>query len=78
MYNKVRALPQKLDEEVIETLFGSREFPVLAPQFSKDRRFYFYYMWQEGFLAKWWIGGYDTARNKPFVVKTLHRRLYVE
>ena len=80
-FEKVRSLsqlprsePVDLDQLVAFLTFMSR----LAPQFSKDRRFYFYYMWQKGFLAKWWIGGYDTAKHKPFVVKTLHRRLYVE
>ena len=69
---------QELGQEAFEALYGSKGFPVREPIFSKDRRFYFYYAQREGFMAKGWIGGYDTVRKTPFEVKTLWRSIYKE
>lgn len=66
------------NDEAFAALFGSREFPVLASGFSRNRRFYFYYKWREGFLAKYWIEGYDTLNKRPFIVKIIRRALYAE
>ena len=74
----VRVVPREVDDEGAEALFGSREFPVLAPRFSSDRRYYFFVKLRLGFFAKMWIGGYDKVSGREFVVKTLRRGLYWE
>lgn len=78
IWGKVLSLPENLSDEAIKALFGSKYFPVMAPHFSKDGRFYFYFQWREGFFAKYWIGGFDTIKKKPFTVTTIRRAIYTE
>jgi len=68
-------LPAELDDAAVEALFGSREFPVLAPRFSVDGRFYFFTRYRQGFFGRLWIAGYDVEAHREFTVRTLRRGL---
>lgn len=70
-----RLPPEQLDEDAVETLFGSRQFPVFAPRFSRDRRFYFFVRGESGWFGRVWVGAYDRAERKPFEVRTMWRTL---
>ena len=67
--------PPELDDAAIEALFGSREFPVLAPRFSADRRYYFFVKRRPGFFGRLWVAGYDREARREFTVRTLDRGL---
>lgn len=66
-------LPSQLGNAAVDALFGSRAFPVLAPRFSADQRFYFFVRRKPGVFGRLWIGGYDVEERKDFVVRTLQR-----
>jgi hypothetical protein len=68
--------PSELPDEVVESLFGSRENPVLGPALSLDHRYFFYFQKDQGFLAKQRIEGYDRVTKEKFDVATLGTSLY--
>ena len=68
--------PPEMPEDVVESLFGSRENPVLGPAYSSDHRYFFYFQKDQGFLAKQRIEGYDTVTKEKFDVATLGISLY--
>jgi hypothetical protein len=69
-------IPPELSEEMAEAFFGAKENPHLAPIYSPDHRYYFYYKKDSGFLAKERIEGYDKVSKEKFDVSTLSTSLY--
>src|SRR2546425_12868925 len=67
--------PPELDDAAIEALFGSREFPVLAPRFSAGRRYYFFVKRRPGVFGRLWGAGYDREARRGFTGRTLGRGL---
>lgn len=78
LYNVVNEVPQKLSQEAVTALFGSREFPVYNPRFSADGTFYYYYNYREGFFSRYWIGGHSLHDNENFIIRTIGWDLYTE
>jgi hypothetical protein len=70
------AFPPDLPEDLIETLFGSKEDPVLGPVPSPDGRYYFYPVDEKGFLAKQVLEGYDRTQKTKFDVVNLGLSIY--
>jgi hypothetical protein len=71
-----RPLPAAIDDEGVQALFGSREFPVFAPKHSADRRFYFFVKHEMGWLGRIWVSGYDRQTRRDFEVRTMWRTLF--
>ena len=74
---KLNQTPE-VETKAIEALYGSREFPIAMPIHSPNRRFYFYHLREEGWLAKNWIGVYDKQEKKNHTIKTTSRSIYAE
>jgi WD40 repeat protein len=68
--------PLELSPDAVENLFGSIENPVLGPIHSSDHRYYFYFLKEQGFLAKQRIEGYDRTTKQKFDVVTLGTSIY--
>ena len=68
--------PAELSDECLETLFGSKEDPVLDPAVSGDGKYYFYVEKGTGFLAKNLLKGYDRKKKVAFDVATLGTALF--
>lgn len=65
-------LPSSVPEDAIQSLFGSRENPVLEPVIPPGDRFYFYLIQKEpSFLTKHSVEGYDKIQKLKFEVVTL-------
>jgi hypothetical protein len=73
-----RPLPAPIAADVAEALFGSPEWPVLAPHAAPDRRVYFFERFRQGPLGRRWIAGYDRATGTEFEVRTMWRTLWWE
>ena len=71
-----RPLPAEIDDEAVQALFGSREFPVFAPKHSADRRLYFFVKHEMGWLGRIWVSGYDRQTRSEFEVRTMWRTLF--
>jgi len=71
-----RPLPAEIDDEAVQALFGSREFPVFAPKHSADRRFYFFVKHEMGWLGRIWVSGYDRQTGREFEVRRMWRTLF--
>jgi hypothetical protein len=64
--------PSSLSDDAIQSLFGSRENPVLEPVICPGDRFYFYLVQKENtFLTKHSVEGYDKTQKLKFEVTTL-------
>ncbi len=58
-------------KEVVAALWGDMENLRSAPYWSPDRRFYFYHVVREGFLAKRWIERFDTQTGQRVSIVTI-------
>ncbi|HZP37308.1 MAG TPA: hypothetical protein VFE48_12570 [Methylomirabilota bacterium] len=73
-----RPLPAPIAADVAEALFGSPEWPVLAPHPAPDRRVYFFERFRQGPLGRRWIAGYDRATGTEFEVRTMWHTFWWE
>ncbi len=70
-------LPSSFPEDAIQSLFGSRENPVLEPVIPYEDRFYFYLVQKETtFETKHLVEGYDKVQKLKFEVATLGRSFH--
>lgn len=65
-----------LDRDVIEKLFGGLDLPVLSPQFTSDKQFYYYQISKNGFFAKRWLGIFNVKLKKERDIKVFFRAMY--
>jgi len=65
-----------LDKDVIEEMFGGLDFPVLSPQFTADKQYYYYQISKNGFFAKRWLGIFNIKLKKERDIKVFFRAMY--
>jgi hypothetical protein len=76
--NMLKLIYDKFDTNMFEAIFGSRDYPVFEPNYSADRRFYYFVIKKNGLFAKHWLGAYDKKNHKSIDLKVLYRDLYAE
>lgn len=74
----LKQIAGNVGQNAFGALFGSAEYPVFEPTFSKDRRFYFFVERKNGAWAKHRLAAYDTKLNNDFDLKVFYRSIYSE